>query len=198
VAIALSPLFASISLGKRALGAGLVFVIFLGGIVSRTSLHQGLPGPYEPTADPLSMTSEVFAASNWLLKRYGPDNVVTGDRGAFDVFGSYGDQDVISGQQSGARPWRIFLPRSITPTVLEELDRDRVRFLVVDLRITEQVPAIGWYYSANEPGSRARLRPLPRESLEKFATNIHFSRIYDNGNIFIYRYLSARYSSVTQ
>ena len=56
VAVALSDLL----LGKRPLArvvaAVAVFVIFLGGVVSRTSLQQGLPGPYEPTADPRSMT----------------------------------------------------------------------------------------------------------------------------------------------
>lgn len=198
VAIALSPLFAPRRFFKVALGAALVFVIFLGGVVSRTSLHQGLPGKYEPTADPLSMTAEVFVASNWLLEHRGPNNVVTGDRTGFEVFGSYGDQNVISSQGSGARPWRIFFPRTVSQQVLGELNRDRVRYLVVDLRITEFVPRVGWYYSPNEPGSRTRLRPLAKASLTKFARSSYFNRIYDNGNVIIYRYLPARAPQILQ
>ncbi len=188
VALALAPLFNRINLRKRVLAAVLVFVIFLGGVVSRTSLHQALPGPYEPTADPLSMTSEVFAASDWLLNHRGQDNVVTGDRAAFEVLGSYGDQDAISGQGSGAQPWRIFLPRSVTPRVLSELDRNHVRYLVVDRRITESIPLVGWYYSPTEPGAETRSKPLPRAALDKFSDSPYFSRIYNNGNVSIYRY----------
>lgn len=196
VALALTPLFAAPSRGRRVFAAALVFVIFLGGVVSRTSLQQGLPGSYEPTADPRSMTAEVMAASNWLRQSQGADNVVTGDRTGFAVFGSYGDQDVISGQSTGARPWRIFFPRAITPTVIEELDRDDVQFLVVDRRITRQLPRVGWYYTASEPGARTREHPLDPASLEKFADSDLFSRIYDNGNILIYRYLPPAHGAV--
>ena len=198
VALALVPLFAKREFLKVLLGGVLVFVIFLGGVVSRTSLHQGLPGEYEPTADPRSMTAEVFAASDWLRERYGDGNVVTGDRGGFEVFGSYGDQDVISGQGNGAQPWRIFFPRAITPPVLDELDRNRVRFLVVDRRIAELMPRVGWYYSPNEPDARTRSAPLPTAALEKFAQSPYFSRIYDAGNIIVYRYLPERGSPAVQ
>ena len=199
VALALAPLFTQPSTIKRLFAGLLLFVIFLGGVVSRTSLQQGLPGAYEPTADPRSMTSEVMAASNWLRSSQGVDNVVTGDRTGFAVFGSYGGQNVISGQSIGARPWRIFFPRAVTPTVLQELDRDGVQFLVVDRRITRQLPRVGWYYTASEPGSRTREHPLDPASLRKFATSDLFSRIYDNGNIVIYRYLPPpRGASVNQ
>lgn len=198
VALAIAPLFAKREFLKVAMGGALVFVIFLGGVVSRTSLHQGLPGEYEPTADPRSMTAEVFAASDWLRQRYGGGNVVTGDRGGFETFGSYGDQDVISGQGNGAQPWRIFFPRSITPPVLDELDRNRVRFLVVDRRIAEFTPRVGWYYSPNEPGARSRSIPLPAASLAKFANSPYFSRVYDSGNISVYRYTPDRAFAAAQ
>ena len=159
VAVALSDLL----LGKRALVrvvAGVaVFVIFLGGVVSRTSLQQGLPGPYEPTADPRSMTGDVLAASNWLRDNYGTGNVVIGDRTAFEVFGSYGRQKSLSGQNTGTQPWKVFFPRRITYRVLYELNHHRVKFLVIDRRITKLLPRIGWYYSENEPGAGNRKRP---------------------------------------
>jgi hypothetical protein len=192
VAASLVPLLRGGNALKTALGTAAIFIIFLGGVVERTSLHQGLPGPYEPTADPLSMTAEVFAASNWLEGRYGRNNIVTGDRAGFEVFGGYGNQNVISGQENGARPWRIFFPRSITQPVLTELDRDRVRFLVIDRRITEQVPIVDWYYSPNEPQSGTRTEPLAKASLDKFASSPLFDRIYDAGNVLIYEYFPNR------
>jgi hypothetical protein len=189
VALALSHLFAKGRVVYVAVGGLLLFILLLGGVVSRTSLQQGLPGPYEPTADPRSMTADVLSASDWLLGQYGPEHVVTGDHTGFSTFGAYGDQQVTSGQGSGARPWRIFFPEAITPTVLNELNRDEVEYLVVDRRISEQLPRVGWYYSPNEPGALERSTPLPLGSLKKFANSDLFSRIYDNGNIVIYRYL---------
>ncbi len=189
VAVALSDLL----LGKRPLVkvvAGVaVFVIFLGGVVSRTSLQQGLPGPYEPTADPRSMTGDVLAASNWLRNNYGTDNVVIGDRTAFEVFGSYGRQKTLSGQNTGTQPWKVFFPHRITYRVLYELNHHRVKFLVIDRRITKLLPRIGWYYSENEPGAGKRKLPVPIERLEKFDHSPLFERIYDNGHILIYKYL---------
>jgi hypothetical protein len=189
VAVALSDLLATKRTVARVLAGVAVFIVFLGGIVSRTSLEQGLPGAYEPTADPRSMTLDVLAASDWLLENYGPDNPVIGDRAAFSVFGSYGSQQTLSGQNSGTQPWRVFFPRKITPRVLFELDDHDVRFLVIDRRITKLLPRIGWYYSDNEPGAGERQRPLPIARLQKFDHSRLFERIYDNGHILIYRYL---------
>jgi hypothetical protein len=189
VALALGELLVGTRALARVLAAVLVFVIFLGGVVSRTSLEQGLPGPYEPTADPRSMTGDVLAASNWLLDRFGPNNVVIGDRTAFAVFGSYGGQNALSGQNTGTQPWRVFFPRAITPRVLYELNAHKVRFLIVDRRIATQLPRTGWYYSENEPGAGERQLPIPAARLEKFAHSHLFDKVYDNGNIVIYRYL---------
>ncbi len=189
VAMALNEVLIRKRLAARVLVMVLVFVIFLGGVVSRTSLEQGLPGPYEPTADPRSMTADVLAASTWLRDRFGPGNRVLGDRTAFAVFGSYGDQNALSGQNNGTQPWRVFFPRAITPRVIYELDHNRVRFLIVDRRITTELPRTGWYYSENEPGAGERQLPLPAARLEKFAPSRLFEKIYDNGNLVIYRYL---------
>ncbi len=192
VAVALADLLVSQRLLGKVLAGAAVFVIFLGGIVSRTSLQQGLPGTYEPTADPRSMTGDVLAASDWLLENYGPGHVLIGDRTAFAVFGSYGRQRALSGQNTGTRPWRVFFPRRITNPVQFELNDHDVEFLVVDRRISTLLPRIGWYYSENEPGAGARQRPLPLQRLEKFDHSPLFERVYDNGNIRIYRYLPAR------
>ena len=86
------------------------------------------------------MTANVLAAAPWLQDRYGIANRVAGDRTAFAVFGSYGNQQALSGQNIGIRPWRIFFPRRITPDVLYELNHYKVGFLIVDRRITTQLP----------------------------------------------------------
>ncbi len=191
VALALGELLMGKRVLARVLAAVAMFVIFLGGVVSRTSLEQGLPGRYEPTADPRSMTADVLAAASWLRENFGTGNRVIGDRTAFAVFGSYGEQNALSGQNSGIRPWRVFLPRAITPDVRYELGHYDVKYLVVDRRITTQLPRTGWYYEQSEPAAGDRQRPLPAQRLEKFDHSRLFERIYDNGNVVIYQYLPA-------
>lgn len=188
VALALGRLLVGARRLAQALAMVLLFVVFLGGINTRTGLQQGLPGPYQPS-DPQSMTRDVLAASSWLRERYGTGNVVVGDRTTFAVFGAYGRQQTLSGQGSGAQPWRVFFPRTVTAPVIRELNRHRVRFLVVDRRITREVPRIGWYYSSNEPGQETRKEPLAAASLEKFERSRGFQTVYDNGNVVIHQYL---------
>ena len=167
----------------------LLAVIFIGGVNSRTGLEQGLPGPYQPSADPRSMTRDVLAASEWMRSTYGRDNQIMGDRTAFAVFGAYGGQTPVSGQATGAQPWRVFFPRTVTPGVLSALERDQVRFLVVDRRVATELPRTGWYFSSNEPGAGTREQPIAQASLEKFADSRFFDTVYDNGNVVIYEYL---------
>ena len=190
VAIALARPLLRAPLVLRGLTVVLLFVLFLGGISSRTTLAQGLPGSYEPSADPRSMTGDLLEASRWFRDRFGTGNVVMGDHAAFAVFGAYGDQQVVSGQGTGARPWLVFFPRQITPSVMTELNRDDVQFLVVDRRTTADLPRTGWYYSSNEPGAGTRSGPIPTESLDKFERSPAFETVYDNGNIVIYRYVA--------
>ena len=105
------------------------------------------------------------------------------------MFGSYGDQQALSGQNSGIRPWRIFFPRRSQPA-LYELDHYKVGFLVVDRRDSKLLPLIGWYFAESEPEREAasgRCRSGPRG----IRPQPPFERIYDNGNILIYRYLPA-------
>ena len=189
VAIAIARLLVGTRLVLRGLAVVLLFALFVGGISSRTTLAQGLPGDYEPSADPRSMTGDLLAAARWFRERYGTDNVVAGDHAAFAVFGAYGGQQVVSGQGTGARPWLVFFPRRITQSVLTELNLHDVQFLVIDRRIATDLPRTGWYYSSNEPGAGSRTGPVPTESLDKFTRSPAFETIYDNGNIVIYRYL---------
>jgi hypothetical protein len=74
--------------------------------------------------------------------------------------------------------------------VVHELEFVGAKYVVGDDRITTQVPRLGWYFSPHEPGAATRTKPLDLAALEKFDRSLLFARIYDNGHISIYRYLS--------
>ena len=167
-----------------------VFVTFVGGVTSRTGVELRFPGPWAPTADPRSMTGDVFAAANWLRVHHGPNNVVVGDRTMQAVFGSYGQENPPSDQFGGAQLWKIFFPVRVSSGVRRELNGVGATYVVVDDRIATHVPRLGWYFSPREPGAATRTKPLDLTALEKFDRSLLFARVYDNGHISIYRYLS--------
>ncbi len=173
----------------RAVAVAAIIVTFVGGVTSRTGVELRFPGPWAPTADPRSMTGDVFAAADWLRVHRGPNNVVVGDRTIKAVFSSYGQQDAPS-NEGPAQLWKIFFPLRVNRTVVHELEFVGAKYVVGDDRITTQVPRLGWYFSPHEPGAATRTKPLDLAALEKFDRSLLFARIYDNGHISIYRYLS--------
>jgi hypothetical protein len=189
-ALSFAPLFFHRHVVVRIAAVFVVFVTFLGGVPSRTGVELRFPGPWAPTADPRSMTGDVFAAADWLRAHRGLNNVIVGDRTMEAVFGSYGQQNPPSDEFGGVQLWKIFFPTRISSGVLRELNSVRAKYVVIDNRITTQVPRQGWYFSPHEPGAETRTRPLDPASLEKFGRSRYFARVYDNGHIAIYRYLS--------
>jgi hypothetical protein len=63
--------------------------------------------------------------------------------------------------------------------------RNRVSFVVVDKRITEQLPAVGYYFT-DDPYKGLYSRPLPVATIDKFNSIAGVSRIYDDGTITIF------------
>ena len=168
-----------------------MFVIFLGGVVSRTSLEQGLPGQYEPTADPRSMTADVLAAASWLRENFGTGNRVIGDR-----------TDLRSSAPTASRT----RSRDRTAEYARGGSSSRVRSRRMCAMSSATTTSSTWSWTAGSPlSSRAPAGTTSRASreretgsgrcrpqrLEKFDHSRLFERIYDNGNVVIYQYLPA-------
>src|SRR5205085_11948391 len=81
---------------------------------------------------------------------------------------------------------RTFLSSQLDPTEVSHLKRARVRFLVVDLRLTTALPTIGFYFEPGEPGSFQRTKPLSLQARTKFNSIAQINRIFDSGDIIIY------------
>jgi hypothetical protein len=176
------------SFGRRALAgiaAVLVAVLFTGGIVLGSAWWSRLPGPYIVGGDARSISPEGTSAATWMLDQLGSDQRVAADRANRLLLGSTGMQRVVY----DARDPVALLPLFADPTVdgpAEFVLKDqKIRYVLVDRRLSEAVPLVGLYYDQDEQ-RHPWTQPIPASSLAKFDGDRRFQRIYDNGVIQIY------------
>jgi hypothetical protein len=187
-AFGLFGLFARAGFARALLGSAALVLAFVTGATGRSGENIRFPGPYIATGGPRSTTADVIEAADWLRRNHGASQVVMGDITVAAVFGSYGGQLPASYQNFGYRPWQVFDSKRLTARGLYELDRSRTNFVVVDERVAESPPFGGYYFAPDEPIPSWR-PPMPRAFLEKFDRDPRFDRVYDNGNVKIYRFL---------
>jgi hypothetical protein len=131
------------------------------------------------------MTPDVVAAARWMLRAYGPDHRITGDRTLGVTFGAIGMQTPVTYEEDGYPVWLIFIPDQVTRQVLTEVHRAGIEWIAVDLRAANRFPLTGFYFNDAEPGAYVDTN-LTRAALSKFDQG-PFERRYDNGNIVLYR-----------
>jgi hypothetical protein len=180
-------------LGVRALGArrvrpaviaGIVAIVLAGGIVVGDNVGGRFPRPAPATAaGPESVTDAPISAARWLLETRGRDHAIVGDRGSELVFGSFGEQQPLSG--TTALPFVARTPAQIA----EQLERLGASYVAIDRRISLLPPRFGYYFGPEELAVSNRSvygQPFPREQLRKLDSVRTLSLIYDNGTTAIY------------
>lgn len=162
-------------------------VLFLGGtILGAGPSWSILPGPYLVTADTRSIEPEGIHDATWALLYLGPNNRVATDRINQLLMSTLGDQYLVTLQDSGVDVVPAFFSLSMSPYEIALLQQARVRYLVVDQRLSQSLPLVGFYFEPGEPGSYQRTSPIDLEALTKFNTLPQINREFDSGNIVIY------------
>ena len=137
-------------------------VIFLGGVILGAGPSSALlPGPYEVIADPRSIEPEGIQAATWTQSSLGPQNRLATDRTNQILMGTYGDQSIVglSGDEADVSP--VFLSLQFGHAEISILKDDNVRYLVADLRLTQALPLLGYYYDSSEEGAFRHTQLLP-------------------------------------
>lgn len=75
---------------------------------------------------------------------------------------------------------------------LQIIQNRGLRYVVVDRRLSTDLPLVGVYFEKSEELAYAHEEPLEPGSLEKFDDVAGVDRIYDNGDIRIYDVGAAR------
>jgi hypothetical protein len=165
------------------IAAVLVTVVFVGNLTVGTRFFERLPEGANPRGYERSLQPDVVAASIWALNHLGPNNMF----GANDVdswaLATYGDQDLADGRLL----WPIFFSESVNSGVVQNIKNLRLRYLLVNWRMTRGVPQSGDHYvHAFEPEAGHQSHPFPAPALEKFSSDPCIQLIYDAGPIQIY------------
>jgi hypothetical protein len=139
-----------------------------------------LPGPYLVSGFERSVDAPGLAATDWTRTTLGPGHRFGGDVTAVALTSTYGRQDPVRESAplfSGER-WGL-ADEDLTVAI-------GLEYLWVDRRLAEQTPASGAYFEG-DPKTGRYTAPLPAAVLTKFDTAYDIDRVYDNGDIRIYR-----------
>ena len=168
---------------RRTLAATCVAtVIFVGNVTIGTAFYERLPEPSSPQGYPWTVQPDVVTASIWarhhlgINQRFGADSL---DAFALDT---YGEQDTLAENSI----WPIFFANAMNQAVVHSIRSGKVRYLLVDWRMTTGVPpSPGYYFSPQEPNAGDYIRPFPGASLRKFSSNCT-RLLYHSGDIQIF------------
>lgn len=161
-------------------------VIFMGGIIAGWPPWARLPGPYLVAADTRSIDLEGLALAQWVQDYLGPDNRMVADRTNAMLIGSYGEQRIVNGVNDGLNPGSLFFAEEIDADELAIIQQRKIRYLVIDRRLSSSLPMLGIYVEVGEPNTYQHKAPIDKASLEKFDDLIDVDRIFESNNIVIY------------
>ncbi len=164
--------------------APILFLLLAGGIAIGDNQGGRFPANTPArAAGPETATKDMVAAAGWLRNR-GTGQRLVGDQQSQVIFSVYGDQ-----QSPGFGSWIPF--RDETEKGLNfYIDNQKVRFLVVDRRISTLKPRYLGYFGKAELTGWGNVdygQPtFPAALLDKFNQATRLGLIYDNGNMQIY------------
>ena len=158
-----------------------VVVIVLSGVTS--SALDPIHGRYRVGADAQSIEPMGIETALWTRTWLGAGNRFTADRINRLLLASYGRQDVRVRIVEGVETGRLFEAEKPWPDELWALTRSDIDFLLVDMRLSTDLPVLGFYF---EPWEAGKGKPLPAAALLKFNDVDGITRIYDNGFMVIY------------
>jgi hypothetical protein len=161
-------------------------ITFLGGFLIGELQATRQPGPYLVGAEDRSITSEGLAAARFAAAHLPPQARILADRTNATLLGSFGRLDPVFGRYVD-----ISLPRVLFSAKLDRADARAIHgqslaYVVVDRRLSREVPLIGYYVESDEEGAFERRLPIAIESLRKFESAPGVDKVYSNGPISIY------------
>ena len=122
----------------------------------------------------------------WMRDDLGPGHRITTDRFNRSLIAAYGAQDPVTSYNSPVGTLPVFLEPRFDGTVLNSLQRGRIRYVIMDRRLTTALPLVGYYYEQGEPNTFAYQSPIDLAALEKFRSVRHVSLVYDSGDLQVY------------
>ena len=176
---------------RSSLVAGLAIVL-VGGTASGLDASYRLPGPFLYGSDARSSTPELLATSAWFKARFGAGNNIVTDRYTGLIFASFGVQNTAF--PSGKFPvYNLYLAKPGAPieppSLISQLARAKITYLVVDKRMAYELPELGIYFTPTDPPTLQPQNGTPvfYNTLGKFDNIQWLVKVYQSDNYSIYR-----------
>jgi len=182
-----------LSVLRRSFLTGVMTFVFLGGIILAAGSNFALlPGPYEAVADARSVEPEGIQAAQWAALHLKDGGLVATDRTNQILMGTYGNQQIATSITTKIDLSSVFLSERFGPKELALLRTVHIHYLVVDLRLSQSLPLLGFYYEQTEENAFHHTTPVSITALAKFHYLPNVARVFDSGDIVIYdmEYLS--------
>jgi hypothetical protein len=166
--------------------AALATVIFLGGVIIGKVPATRQPGPFLVGADARSIGPQGLAAAHFAADNLPRDSRVVVDRSNSTLLGSYGGLKPVQGEIDGVPVARLLFDDKLEPVHRFIIRENTIDYVVVDQRLSQGLPVLGFYFEPEEPGASQRTAPISPQALNKFGEELRLSRLFSNGEIQIY------------
>jgi hypothetical protein len=160
--------------------------LFIGGLIVGWAPYARLPAGYLVAAGSRSIEPEGVEAARWAGRHLPDHSRMLADSTNELLMAAFGDQNVISGQVDGRRIGAVLTARRLRDSRREIVAGEKLRYVVVDLRLSEALPRTGRYFSSGDPTPNQYTEPIPRQALTKFDDQPDMDAVFRSGNITIY------------
>lgn len=171
-----------------AAGTIIIIILGVGGVAGGwPPAYARLPGPFLAEAWERSVDQHELDLANWAATRLPPDNGIASDFTTSSVLASIGHQAAPDNIAS------LFLSKGFVPSARAVVRQQAVTLIVVDKRLSDQLPADGSYFS-DDPHAGAYRSPIPAGELSKFQSVSGLSQVFDDGTMSVYDVVGSLYT----
>lgn len=157
-----------------------ILVLFIGGIASGWPPYWSrLPGEYVVGGGERAVDTYGLTASEWARDHIEHNSVMASDFMLHHMLGSYGLQATVMGMND------LFVNETFSDYHYDLVNEHDLEYLVVDTRMADEAPRLGFYYGSWENVSYSD-DAVPLSFITKYDSVPSVDRIFDSGAVIFY------------
>jgi hypothetical protein len=170
-------------------GVAAIVLLGIGGVAGGwPPYYARLPGAFRVEAYERSIDQHNLDLAAWAANELPPEYGVASDFETANLLASLGHEAAPSGVAD------LFLSAKFSPSARKIVRDKRIDFIVVDKRLSQQLPADGSYF-ADDPRAGRYRAPIPTRDLDKFNDITGVSRVFEDGTMTVYALAGSLYTA---
>jgi hypothetical protein len=162
--------------------------MLVGNVAAGLDESYRFPGPFIFGSDTRSLTPELLAAASWFREHVGDGVRIVTDR--YTGLGFVLNADSWTAAPSVGFPAYDLYFDGAPPSarLVQELASSDYEYLVVDKRVTTNLPAIGSYFEPDEPSAHSEEQPVPAANIARYQHEPWTTKVFESDDYVIYRF----------